>query len=54
MELRFPNFEGRDRITTMFVHGGLEAKTFRDPTETNGEDIRKLIEEILHLPQKTP
>ena len=49
VERRFPTFEGRNRITTMVVEGGLEAKTFSDPSVPNGANIKKLVQNILHL-----
>jgi len=54
LEQRFPSFEHRNRIFTMTIEGGLEAKTFRDPSVSNGATIRKLIQKILGLPKDPP
>ena len=53
IERRFPTFENRNRITTMFIQGGLDAKSFNDPSVPNGANIKKLVQDILHL-QKQP
>ncbi len=48
---RFPRLH-KDRIRTMLIEEGKIGKTFRDPL--NADEIRTLVQELLHLDKKSP